>query len=288
MTGSASEPREEIAATVRRHDADRYIATLYAPQGLRADLWAVYALAAELAQVPELVSQSSLGEIRLEWWRQTLDRMAQGRNQAARHPVVEALRPLVGAHPIVTAWLRAMIDGRGADLYADPLGDVEALEAYFGATLSLPIRVAIHLTAPDAEQRFAADAAGHGGVAAGLVRMASHFDDVVKRRPELIPLDMAAAHGVTAAELGAANKGPAARAFFAQLVLEAQSHLDRAVEAARNLPPTALPALLPLAPLRGDLRLIARRGSRTCRPLRRGALYRQWSMWRAARRGRII
>lgn len=287
MAGGGGGPHDPLAAAVRRHDADRYIATLYAPEPSRAALWAIYAFAAELAQIPAQVSQSPLGEIRLEWWRTVIDETGNDQSRAMGHPVADALGPILQEHPIIEGWLRGMIEGRVADLYTDPIGDMAALEAYFGATLSLPIRVASYVLAPGAAERSAADAAGHGGVALGLVRMASHFPDVVGRRPELIPLEILTARGVAIADLRAANRGPAARALLSDLHTAALAHLDRAARAARALPPAALPALLPLAPLRGDLSLIAKRGPKTAEPVRRGALYRQWSMWRTARRGAI-
>ncbi len=292
MPSSALKPGGTVAATVRRHDPDRYIATLYAPADLRPFLWAVYGFAAELAQVPSLVSQSTLGEIRLQWWRQTLDDLCETpdggggdkeERAAAGHPVADALRPVVKAHPIVSSWLMAMIEGRSADLYADPMDDMPALEAYFGATLSLPIRVAVHVLAPGADERCAADAAGHGGVALGLARMVSHFSQGLERRPELIPLDILKANGLTIADLRSEQKAQAV--ILADLHGAALKHLDDAVIASRGLQASALPAVLPLAPLRGDLRLIARRGSGPHIPTRRGGLYRQWIMWRAARGG---
>ena len=281
-------PDATAAATLRRHDPDRYIATLYAPAPLRPALWAVFGFAAEVAQVPTLVSQSALGEIRLQWWRDTVNELS-GQNgntaPASGHPIADALGPVIKAHGIITPWLQSIIDGRQADLYNDVMENMPALEAYFGANLSLPMRVAIYLLAPQTDERRAADAAGHGGVALGLTRMASHLSGVAERRPELIPLDILEARGLTVAGLRSGAKAQAA--IRSDLQAAAQKHFKSAVAAAADLPKLALPALLPLAPLRGDFRLLAARGHRRKEPVRRGALYRQWVMWRAARRGAL-
>ncbi len=63
----------ECAMTVRERDPDRYFSALFAPAGQRRFLFALYAFNRELAHVGETVREPMLGEIRLAWWRETLD-----------------------------------------------------------------------------------------------------------------------------------------------------------------------------------------------------------------------
>lgn len=72
----------DIADTSIKHvqsaDRDRYLATLFAPASMRAGLFALHALDLELAQVVATTSEPLLGEIRLAWWREQLDRLDSG------------------------------------------------------------------------------------------------------------------------------------------------------------------------------------------------------------------
>jgi phytoene synthase len=63
---------------VRTADRDRYLATLFAPASARAGLFALHALDLELAQVVATTTEPLLGEIRLAWWREQLDRLDSG------------------------------------------------------------------------------------------------------------------------------------------------------------------------------------------------------------------
>src|SRR4051794_37632556 len=61
-----------VTALVRVSDRARYYATLFAAAEARADLFALYGFAAEIARIPDLVSEPALGEVRLRWWQDSL------------------------------------------------------------------------------------------------------------------------------------------------------------------------------------------------------------------------
>ena len=63
------------AAAVRDGDLDRYLATLYAPSAARPGLFALHALDLEMAAVVRSTTEPMLGEIRLAWWREQLDKL---------------------------------------------------------------------------------------------------------------------------------------------------------------------------------------------------------------------
>src|SRR3546814_13116142 len=54
-------------ALVERHDPDRYLASLFAPEAQREDLFALYAFNYEVAKTAEVVSEPMIGQIRLQW-----------------------------------------------------------------------------------------------------------------------------------------------------------------------------------------------------------------------------
>src|SRR5439155_3207024 len=79
-----------VAALVRRHDRDRFQTVLFAPVARREALFALYAFNYEIARVRESVTQPMLGQIRLEWWRESIAAAYRG-DAVRQHPVVESL-----------------------------------------------------------------------------------------------------------------------------------------------------------------------------------------------------
>src|SRR5271157_5432659 len=61
-----------VAALVRRHDRDRFQTVLFAPAARREALFALYAFNYEIARVRESVTEPMIGQIRLEWWRESI------------------------------------------------------------------------------------------------------------------------------------------------------------------------------------------------------------------------
>ena len=77
-----------VLRLVREVDHDRYLATLFAPAGLRDALFALYAFSARDLRMRELAREPMPGEIRLQWWREVL--MGERAGEAAAHPVAAA------------------------------------------------------------------------------------------------------------------------------------------------------------------------------------------------------
>jgi len=74
-----------VAGEVRRHDRDRFLTTLFVSPENRADLWALYAFNAEIARIPGSVSEPMLGRIKVQWWRDVITAIADGRGAPAGH-----------------------------------------------------------------------------------------------------------------------------------------------------------------------------------------------------------
>ncbi len=104
--------RDAIADLVRRADPDRYLSALFAPAAKRSLLHALYAFNIEIARVADTVREPMIGEIRLEWWRETLAGARQG--MPRNHDVARALTDLFAAIDLPHRAVRG--DDRGAQL----------------------------------------------------------------------------------------------------------------------------------------------------------------------------
>jgi phytoene synthase len=268
-------------AAARAGARDRWLAALYAPPPRRPALHALIAFEWEMARLRASVRDPRAGEIRLVWWREALAGERPGEAQgnpfaAAMLDTLAQVRP--PPHLIANA-----IAGRQFDFYDDAFPTTVELEAYLGQTRSGLIQIAA-LVLSEGRDLGSAEASGLAGVALGLVDWLSSL--AAPRPAPLIPADVLAAQGATAADLRERRMNPALAAALGDLANLARSRLGEAEAARRRLPPALAPAYggLAAAPLRLDAaeRVFAR--AFEAEPAV-AAWRRQWALWRWMARG---
>ena len=129
MNTGEREAFDYCADLVRDVDEDRFLAAQYAPRSERLRLYALYALAAEIARVPRVVSEPPLGEIRLQWWREALDEIALGKTPRA-HPVVQAVKAGELLSETTRVLFEEAIDSHARLLYGEPFASVEEVAGW--------------------------------------------------------------------------------------------------------------------------------------------------------------
>jgi phytoene/squalene synthetase len=144
---------ELCAAELRRFDRGRFLATLFAPREARPGLWAVYVFAMEIRRARE-AREEIAREIRLQWWRDRIEAMHEGRPQET--PTARALADAIRAHGLSRERLEALIEAEAAEagalttqLALDVLGATEGARAFpalvepRGGPLTMPLRLAL-------------------------------------------------------------------------------------------------------------------------------------------------
>jgi phytoene synthase len=129
-------------------DPDRMRAARLADPDTRDQLFALYAFHAELAKVPEIVSEPMLGQIRYQWWRDSLDEI-YGPGLARSHEVSTPLAEMVSRSGISRFMLDRIIDGRERDLDPTPFNSVKAATDYADATSGALAQAAVFLCGGD-------------------------------------------------------------------------------------------------------------------------------------------
>jgi phytoene synthase len=239
----------EVTDIVRRLDRDRYLSSLFAPDGKRGDLLALYAFNAEVARVRDAVSDPNIGLIRLQWWRDTLESGAGG-----GHPVAEALLAAVRSHGLPAEALTDLVTAREFDLFQDPMPGLTELEAWLGETHSRLIMLAAMILDRAAAPQVS-EAAGLAGVAQGLALVIGdprHRDPFL---PEGLDVDGAITH--------------------------AQKRLAEFEALRPQLPASVLPAFLPVSLTGTYLKSLRKAPDQ---PLAVSPLRRQFVMWWTAKR----
>lgn len=249
-------PLSPVAALVRRHDPDRFLTALFAPPDHREDLLALYAFNLEVARIRETVSEPMLGLMRVQWWRDVVGRLYDGKGAPQGHPVAEALAAAVGRHQPPRALFDGFLDARDRDMEEVPVPDRAALRAYADDTGGALARLALWMLGDTgAVAQEAAAAVGRGYAVAGLLR-AVPFHALQSRL--YLPESDLDAEGRGAVLAGRAE--PAVRAVVAALAEEAGAAL---AEARRRHPRpgrATVAALLPALQAGGFLARLKRAG----------------------------
>ena len=155
-------------AAVRRSDPDRYFSALFAPADKRPLVFALYAFNHELARIAEVVREPMMGEIRLQWWRETVEGAREGKPRP--HDVARALAELFARADLPLDLFEAMMDARAFDFSPEPFADDAARDAYLNATSGNLIRLAARLLGDGEMHHNVAREAGIAYGLAGLIR----------------------------------------------------------------------------------------------------------------------
>ena len=268
-------------ATVRQHDPDRYYATLFAPADKRPLLFALYAFNYEIARVAEHAREPMLGEIRMEWWRETVESARKGTPIA--HDVARALSDVFSRVELPQDEIDTMLVARDTGMGMEPLADIEALEAYADKTSSALMRLALRiLGAGDAHDALAHEA----GIAYALTGLLRALPFHAAQRRLYLPADLLENENLSPEEIFSGHSSDKLKSAIRWIAERAGARLTSARR--RPRPRKCVAAVLPATLVPLYLKWMMKPGfdpfgQRADVPLTR----RQWALLHSALRGRI-
>jgi len=215
-----------LMTELRRDDRDRFLTVLLAPAAARGDLLALYTFNVEIARIPEGVSEPILGRMKVQWWRDQLTAIGEGRGVPAGHPGAVALERLVKAQPGLRPWLDEMLDARDEQLETPVFADMTALE-HFGEKTAVRLAWAsLHiLGVNDDRSRAAAREAAMAHALTGLLRAVPFH---LRRGLLAMPAELMAKHGVSTDGLASGKDRAAFCGVAADIAARARAYVDAA------------------------------------------------------------
>jgi NADH dehydrogenase [ubiquinone] 1 alpha subcomplex assembly factor 6 len=247
-----------LAESLRRHDRDRYLTTLFAPSDRRAALVALYSFNFEIAKIREIVHEPLLGQIRLQWWREAVDEIYRDA-PVRKHEVIEPLAEAIRRFDLTRYHFDRLIDAREADLEDVPPASIAVFEAYAGETSSRLVFLALEIL--DAREPAAIEAARHIGIAWALVGLIRALPAQLRMRRLTLPADLMKEHAIDEARMLELKPSPALAAIVGRIAAAAQEHLASAAAIRMDVPRRAVAALLPATLARTHLRRMAKAGN---------------------------
>ncbi|MGI9510701.1 MAG: squalene/phytoene synthase family protein [Geminicoccaceae bacterium] len=234
MDQKAVDQLSPLAADIKLHSPDRYLATLFAPPARRGALIALYAFDHEMERIQTVVREPMAGLIRLQWWQDVIDDIEHGATVA--HPVVQALRGLIIDDGLDPAFLSRAIDGRRRRFEDEQPSSVSSYQRHLleiGGSITSAAAALLGIC--DRETMAAADRIGTAVAAWEQYRLLA-----TAKRDDMVWQPQAWLQGSSDEAAGAANAD-------ARMHLAALASAELA-EARRQNPPIARAALSALFP----------------------------------------
>jgi phytoene synthase len=276
--------RDAVRRIARAADPDRTLAALFAPRQARDDLFALYAFNVELARIAEQVTEPGLGDIRLQWWREAIERAAAG--ETSGHPVADAFGDVLARRALSRERIAALIDARSFDVGERVMADARTLDAYLFDTTGGLFALAAEIVGAEGENRdLVAETVGR---AYGLVHVMRSLPVLAVKGRTYLAEDALLRHGTSSQEIFAGERSEGLEALLAEMragareaLREAEFHLFGEGLTGTGIDDAGRTAFLPLSLVEPYLGALAKVGD----PLREIAtinpLYRLWRLVRS-------
>ena len=195
-------------------DPDRFLLSMFAPHSCRESLFALFAFNHEIAKTREVVTESTMGLIRLQWWREAIaaiydniDRSSAktGNNSDSNNvnykynykynnEIIKALARAIVKYNLPHSYFDKLIYAREFDLENRCPGNLEGLLKYADFTGSDLLRLANRITSKsnDKEDKQIEPIAINYALA-GILRSIQHH---ARQGRCLLPADMLASRSI--------------------------------------------------------------------------------------------
>lgn len=120
---------------LKKDEPERYFISLFAPKNVQASLWGIFAFNSELSRIKNTVTEPMIGRIRLQWWREALEKFEENRGRG--HYVLQALQTLLAQNAIQLSDLMSLVDAREIEFEDTASCDMEKILKYTESTLGL-------------------------------------------------------------------------------------------------------------------------------------------------------
>ena len=215
-----------LADQLRHDDRDHYLLTMFAPVAARDSLQTLYVFNAEVAKIRESVTETMIGRMKLQWWRDVLATIFSGGKPPQGNPLVESLAALISTHKLSRQAFDDLLTARERDLDEEPPQDALDLERYAEGTAA-PLNV-LALEILGVTDDVTRNAARHVGIAwalTGILRAVLYHARVNRF---LLPNDLLSAQSLTAYDVSEKRNAEKVARVIENVAHTARAHLEKA------------------------------------------------------------
>ncbi|XP_033914931.2 NADH dehydrogenase (ubiquinone) complex I, assembly factor 6 isoform X1 [Acipenser ruthenus] len=225
---------------VRTRDYEGFLCSLLLPAEARGSSFALRAFNVELAQIKDSVSQKTIGLMRMQFWKKTLEDIYN--DDPPPQPVAIELWKAVNKHKLTKRWFSRIIEEREKDLNDRAYQNIQELESYAENVQSS--LVYLMLEALGIKDVHADHAASHIGKAQGIVTCLRATPYNSSRRKVYLPMDICMLHSVSQEDFMRGSRETNVRNVIFDIASQAHVHLQHARSFNKSVPPKAAPAFM--------------------------------------------
>jgi len=144
---------------------------MFVPASVREGLWALFALNYEIAKTREVVSETQLGLIRLQWWRERIAEIYDGKMPPGNE-ILESLAEAIARYDLPQEHFDTLLHVREFDLEDVLPGNVEGLVNYADFTSTPLLKLAMQVVGGDVQREPVQVVAVNAGLV-GILRAVS-------------------------------------------------------------------------------------------------------------------
>ncbi|OBZ71377.1 NADH dehydrogenase (ubiquinone) complex I, assembly factor 6 [Grifola frondosa] len=192
--GGNEDPSAYCRDLVRKRDYESFLTSQFYPTELRDAFFALRAFYIELASVQDAVSNQSIGKMRMQFWRDAVKDISDGR--PPKHPVALALYDASRRANLPAYHLKRIVDARDAELFTPAHLTVDSLTAHAESTSSTFVYLLLSLLSLSSSSMLS-HAASHLGVAQSIQVLLRALPYHAAKGRMVIPAEITARHGVS-------------------------------------------------------------------------------------------
>ncbi|KAG6890646.1 hypothetical protein C0995_006622 [Termitomyces sp. Mi166 len=198
---TVTDPVEYCKDLVQKHDYEGFLISHFYPEVSKGGYFALKAFSnglskrfgqVELAMVQEHVSNQTIGKMRMQFWRDTVKGIHEGK--PPRHPIALALHQASQRVNLPAYYLKRIVDARDAELSTPTHMTTESLTAHAESTSSPLLYLLLSLLSLPSPAL--SHAASHLGTAQTFTTLLRALPYHAKQGHVIIPAEITAKHGV--------------------------------------------------------------------------------------------
>jgi hypothetical protein len=136
---------------LKQSDPDRYLISLFARPERQEALWALFLFNHEIAKTRFVVTETQLGLIRLQWWREEIAKLYNDED-APDNPILKGLENAIRDYALPKALFDNMIFAREFDLEGVAPQGIDGLESYADLTTTPLNKMALQIAGEEVDE----------------------------------------------------------------------------------------------------------------------------------------
>lgn len=168
---------------VKKQEPDLFLLSLFAKANVREYLWALFAFYHEISKTRYVVSESTLGLIRLQWWRDCIGEIYDN-GYVQAHEVLKPLAEAIDMYNLPRESFDNLIYAREFDLENVSPGNIEGLLNYCDFTTTPMFELALRIMGDNPQEHLVQPIAMNYSLIRVLIASRAHAKDGWLMLPE--------------------------------------------------------------------------------------------------------